>query len=307
MLGTIVNAAAVLIGGGVGLLLKRGLPKRVSDAIMGGVALLVTYIGIDGVLDGQKTIVAVLSMVVGAAIGSWIDIDAGLTRLGAFAEKRLNAGHEDSRLAEGFVSASLLFCVGAMAVVGALNSGLSGNHDILLAKALIDGVTACVLASTLGAGVLLSALAVFVYQGAIALLASALAPVLSDAVVAEMSCVGSLLIIGIGLNMLNVTKLKLANYLPAIILPILFCRLFRRRRRGEHEDHRHTQPRIPGRDRAACSGCHQRILRQCLSGAGGRQRRNAPCQGRGGGNHTACCVECRDDAASGLRDQSFSA
>lgn len=222
MLGTIVNAAAVLIGGGVGLLLKRGLPKRVSDAIMGGVALLVTYVGIDGVLDGQKTIVAVLSMVVGAAIGSWIDIDAGLTRLGAFAEKRLNAGHEDSRLAEGFVSASLLFCVGAMAVVGALNSGLSGNHDILFAKALIDGVTACVLASTLGAGVLLSALAVFVYQGAIALLA----PVLSDAVVAEMSCVGSLLIIGIGLNMLNVTKLKLANYLPAIILPILFCRLF---------------------------------------------------------------------------------
>ena len=187
MLGTIVNAAAVLIGGGVGLLLKRGLPKRVSDAIMGGVALLVTYIGIDGVLDGQKTIVAVLSMVVGAAIGSWIDIDAGLTRLGAFAEKRLNAGREDSRLAEGFVSASLLFCVGAMAVVGALNSGLSGNHDILFAKALIDGVTACVLASTLGAGVLLSALAVFVYQGAITLLASALAPVLSDAVVAEMS------------------------------------------------------------------------------------------------------------------------
>jgi len=181
MLGTIVNAAAVLIGGGV--------------------ALLVTYIGIDGVLDGQKTIVAVLSMVVGAAIGSWIDIDAGLTRLGAFAEKRLNAGREDSRLAEGFVSASLLFCVGAMAVVGAL-------------------------ASTLGAGVLLSALAVFVYQGAITLLASALAPVLSDAVVAEMSCVGSLLIIGIGLNMLNVTKLKLANYLPAIFLPILFCRLF---------------------------------------------------------------------------------
>jgi len=224
MLGTIVNVIAVLIGGTVGLLLKKGLPERISDTIMGGVALIVLYIGIDGTLQGQETLVAILSIVIGGALGAWIDIDCGLNWLGDFAQRKLAANSgEGSTFAEGFVSASLLFCVGAMAVVGALQSGLSGNHEVQFAKALIDGVTAIVFASTLGAGVLLSAAAVLVYQGGITLLAGLLAPVLSDAVVAEMSCVGSLLIIGISLNMLGLTKLKLANYLPAIFLPILLC------------------------------------------------------------------------------------
>lgn len=223
MLGTIVNVIAVLVGGTAGLLLKKGLEKRISDTIMGGVALIVLYIGIDGTLQGQQTLVAILSIVIGGALGAWIDIDKGLNWLGDYAQKKLSANQEGSTFAEGFVSASLLFCVGAMAVVGALQSGLSGNHEVQFAKALIDGVTAIVFASTLGAGVLLSAAAVLVYQGGITLLASLLAPVLSDAVVAEMSCVGSLLIIGISLNMLGLTKLKLANYLPAIFLPILLC------------------------------------------------------------------------------------
>ena len=223
MLGALVNFAAILIGGTVGLLLKKGLPQRISDTIMGGVALIVLYIGIDGTLQGQETLVAILSIVIGGALGAWIDIDRGLNWLGAYAQEKLTAGDDKdgNTFAEGFVSASLLFCVGAMAVVGALQSGLSGNHEVQFAKALIDGVTAIVFASTFGAGVLLSAVAVLVYQGGITLLAGLLAPVLSDAIVAEMSCVGSLLIIGISLNMLGLTKLKLANYLPAIFLPIL--------------------------------------------------------------------------------------
>jgi len=225
MLGAIVNFFAILAGGTVGLLLKKGLPQRISDTIMGGVALIVLYIGIDGTLQGQETLVAILSIVIGGALGAWIDIDRGLNWLGAYAQEKLTAGDDKdgNTFAEGFVSASLLFCVGAMAVVGALQSGLSGNHEVQFAKALIDGVTAIVFASTLGAGVLLSAVAVLVYQGGITLLAGLLAPVLSDAIVAEMSCVGSLLIIGISLNMLGLTKLKLANYLPAIFLPILLC------------------------------------------------------------------------------------
>lgn len=225
MLGALVNFAAILIGGTVGLLLKKGLPQRISDTIMGGVALIVLYIGIDGTLQGQETLVAILSIVIGGALGAWIDIDRGLNWLGAYAQEKLTSGDDKdgNTFAEGFVSASLLFCVGAMAVVGALQSGLSGNHEVQFAKALIDGVTAIVFASTLGAGVLLSAVAVLVYQGGITLLAGLLAPVLSDAIVAEMSCVGSLLIIGISLNMLGLTKLKLANYLPAIFLPILLC------------------------------------------------------------------------------------
>lgn len=225
MLGTIVNAAAILVGGGVGLLLKKGLPARISDVIMGGVGLVVLYIGVSGSLSGENVLIAVLSIVAGGALGAWIDLDRALNRLGARAQAafagRGGAQGGGSAFAQGFVSASLLFCVGAMAVVGSLQSGLTGDHATLFAKALIDGVSAMVFASAMGAGVLLSAVAVFAYQGAITLLASLLAPVLSDVAVSEMTCVGSLLIVGIGLNLLGVTKLKLANYLPAVFLPLL--------------------------------------------------------------------------------------
>ena len=230
MLGTIVNAGAVVLGGGLGLLLKKGLPARISEAIMGGVGLVVLYIGVSGALAGENVLVAVLSVVLGGALGAWMDIDAALNRLGARAQAAFARGGGKSgaggagggsRFAEGFVSASLLFCVGAMAVVGSLQSGLTGEHSTLFAKALIDGVSAMVFASAMGAGVLLSAAAVLLYQGAITLLASLLAPVLSDAAVAEMTCAGSLLIVGIGLNLLGLTKLKLANYLPAVFLPLL--------------------------------------------------------------------------------------
>lgn len=223
MLGTIVNAAAILVGGGVGLLLKKGLPARISDAIMGGVGLVVLYIGVSGSLSGENVLIAVLSIVAGGALGAWIDLDRALNRLGERAQAafagRGGAQGGGSAFAQGFVSASLLFCVGAMAVVGSLQSGLTGDHATLFAKALIDGVSA------MGAGVLFSAVAVFAYQGAITLLASLLAPVLSDVAVAEMTCVGSLLIVGIGLNLLGVTKLKLANYLPAVFLPLLLVHI----------------------------------------------------------------------------------
>ena len=237
MLGTIVNAGAVVLGGGLGLLLKKGLPARISEAIMGGVGLVVLYIGVSGALAGENVLVAVLSVVLGGALGAWMDIDAALNRLGAQAQTAFAGGGGKSgadgadgagggsRFAEGFVSASLLFCVGAMAVVGSLQSGLTGEHSTLFAKALIDGVSAMVFASAMGAGVLLSAAAVLLYQGAITLLASLLAPVLSDAAVAEMTCAGSLLIVGIGLNLLGLTKLKLANYLPAVFLPLLLVQV----------------------------------------------------------------------------------
>ena len=191
MLGTIVNAGAVVLGGGLGMLLKKGLPARISEAIMGGVGLVVLYIGVSGALAGENVLVAVLSVVLGGALGAWMDIDAALNRLGARAQAAFAGGGGKSgadgadgagggsRFAEGFVSASLLFCVGAMAVVGSLQSGLTGEHSTLFAKALIDGVSAMVFASAMGAGVLLSAAAVLLYQGAITLLASLLAPVLS--------------------------------------------------------------------------------------------------------------------------------
>ena len=227
MLGTIVNALAILAGGAVGLLLKNGIPKKIADTVMSGVGLAVLYIGISGSLEGSKTLVAILSIVVGGALGAWINIDGGLNRFGEAVQKKFSKKEEEGNtFAEGFVTCSILFCVGAMAVVGSLQSGLTGNHETLFAKSLLDGISSMIYTAALGPGVLLSAVPVFIYQGAITLLAGVLSPLLAEDVIREISCVGSILIIGIGLNLLKVTKLKIANYIPAILFPLLFCRFF---------------------------------------------------------------------------------
>ena len=190
---------------------------------MKGVGLCVLYIGLDGCLAGENTLVAILSMVLGAIVGTALDLDGKLTALGDFIENRLKAG--GGGISAGFVTASLLFCVGAMAIVGSLQSGLTGDHTTLYTKALLDGISAIVFAASLGFGVLLSAAAVLVYQGVITLLAQAIAPVLNEAVIAEMTCVGSLLIIVLGLNMLGCTKIKVMNYVPAVFFAIGLCYL----------------------------------------------------------------------------------
>lgn len=230
LLGTLVNVGAILVGGFLGLLFRKGLPQRISDTLMKGLGLCVFLVGISGMLEGKNALIAILSIAVGALLGELLDLDRHLNRLGAFLQRKLSPHSKagpgapaENRFAEGFVSASLLFCVGAMAVVGALDSGLTGNHETLFAKSLIDGLTAMIFASSLGAGVLLSALPVLLYQGAITLLAGLLSPVLTATIVAEMTCVGSLLIVAIALNMLGITKLKVMNYLPAIFLPLALC------------------------------------------------------------------------------------
>lgn len=223
MLGTIVNALAVIAGAFVGLLLKKGIPEKISDVVMKGVALCVLYIGISGSLKGTNTLIAIISIVIGAVIGSLLDIDRRLNSLGELAERKLSKGDGKTSIAEGFVSASLLFCVGSMAIVGSIQSGLTGNHEMIYTKSMLDGISAIIFTSTLGAGVFLSAAAVLIYQGAIVLCAQWVQPFLSDYAVAEMTCVGSLLIIALALNMLGITKLKTANYLPAVFIPIILC------------------------------------------------------------------------------------
>lgn len=164
-------------------------------------------------------------MVLGAIIGELLDLDKRMMALGDWVQKhtaRLSAGSKTS-ISEGFVTASLLFCVGAMAIVGALQDGLTGDHSTLFAKSLLDGISSIVFAASLGVGVMFSAIAIFLYQGVIAVLASFLSPLLGDAVIAEMTCVGSLLIVALSLNMLNLTKIKVMNLVPAIFLPILLC------------------------------------------------------------------------------------
>ena len=223
MIGTLVNTLAAVVGGLLGTLLKKGIPERLADLVQKGLALCVLYIGIKGSFAGTNTLVTILSMVLGAVIGGLLDLDDKLERLGAWVQSRFAKKGSGSKVAEGFVTASLLFCVGSMSVVGSLQSGLTGNHETIFTKSMLDFVSAIILASSLGLGVCLSGAFVLVYQGAIVLLARWAAPVLSDYVVAEMSCAGSLLIVALGLNMLGVTKLKVSNLLPAMFLPLLLC------------------------------------------------------------------------------------
>ena len=232
--GTIINTATVLLGSAVGLVLKSfagrngssTLGARLQDTIMKGVALCVLYIGISGALEGSNTLVAILSMAIGAVIGETLDLDRRMLGLGDWVQekaKRFIKG--DSPVAEGFVTASLLFCVGAMAIVGSLENGLTGNYDTLKAKAVLDGISSIVFASSLGIGVMFSAAAIFLYQGSISLLAGVLSPLIGDAaIIAEMTCVGSLLIAALSLNMLGITKIKVMNLVPACLMPILLCR-----------------------------------------------------------------------------------
>ena len=239
--GTIVNALAVLAGSAAGLLLKwlasrfsnhlpansASLGARLQTIIMQGMALCTIYIGISGSLKGGNTLVLIISICLGAFIGELLDLDKVMKKLGEWVQKKterlVKTGSNTPPIADGFVTASLLFCVGAMAIVGALQDGLTGDHSTLFAKSLMDGISSIVFSASLGIGVAFSAIAVFLYQGFIALAASFLQPLLGDVVIAEMTCAGSLLIVALGLNMLGVTKVKVMNLIPAIFLPILLC------------------------------------------------------------------------------------
>ena len=211
MLGTIVNSITVIIGCLVGLIVKGRLTEKISTTIMNGIALCVLYIGISGALDGRDTLIMIISIAIGALIGEIIDIDKWLNRLGYYLESKFKSDKDSSiSIAEGFITSSLLFCVGAMSIVGALESGLKGR------------ISSIIFTSSLGIGVIFSAVTVFIYQGSITLGAGLLSGVLSNSVITNMSAVGGLLIIGLGLNMLGITKIKIANLLPAIFLPIIF-------------------------------------------------------------------------------------
>lgn len=223
MIGTIANAGAILLGGTIGLLLRKGFPKRISETIMKGLGLCVLLIGITGAIKGEEILIVVVSMVLGAFLGELADLDGKLRKFGAFLEKKFKGSSEKESIAEGFVSASLIFCVGAMAIVGPLDAGLTGNPQMLYTKAVIDGIIAIVFASSLGIGVLLSAFLLLIYQGSITLLASVIAPFLKDDLIREVTCIGSLLIIAMGLNMMGITKLKVMNYLPGILIAAILC------------------------------------------------------------------------------------
>lgn len=225
MIGTLINAAAVLLGTVIGLLARKGIPKRLQDTVVQGQGLCVILIGLSSALKTADSMGMIICMVVGGLAGSAIDIEKRLNQLGLFIERKVSPSGEQGSIAKGFVTASLIYCVGAMAIVGAMDSGLRGDHSTLIAKSVLDGVMSIFLASTMGFGVGLSALSVLVYQGLIALLAMWLEPFLTTAIITEMGAVGGLLIAGIGLNMIYDKHISVGNLLPAIFMPMIYIPL----------------------------------------------------------------------------------
>jgi uncharacterized membrane protein YqgA involved in biofilm formation len=218
MIGVLVNTATVLAGSLVGLIFKRGIPKKLTDAVMLGIGLCTLYIGISGTLKGENTLILIGSVVIGAIIGTAIDLDKRLNVLGEWLGRSFQKSNGEVSVAEGFVTASLLFCIGSMTIVGSLQSGLTGDTKMIFTKSLVDLVSSAILSVSLGVGVIFAAAFVFVFQGVLVLLAQYLAPVLTASAVNEITCTGSLIIIALGLNLIGVTKIKVANYLPAIII-----------------------------------------------------------------------------------------
>lgn len=223
MLGVTVNAVAVIVGSLLGIVFKKGIPEKISNALTSILGLAVFFVGLSSAFDGQNILITIISLAIGTVIGTIAGIDTGINKLGNWVENRFSKEKGKVNIAQGFVTASLLFCVGSMTIVGSLQAGISGDNEMLFTKSLLDFVMAIVLTSTLGIGVILSAIFVFVFQGAIALSAGIAAGFLSEAVIAEMTCTGSILVMAIGLNLAGVTKIKVADCMPAVFLPIVIC------------------------------------------------------------------------------------
>lgn len=228
MLGTIVNALAIIIGGGIGLIIKGGLKQKYKDIVMQVLALSVMFVGIQSALGGLldkdvEPILYILSLVIGSFLGEKIDIEAKLNILGDKIQHKMgDKDGSNSNISLGFVTTSLVFCIGTMAILGALDSGINGNHSTLFAKSVLDGTFAIIYASTLGFGVLLSAIPVFLYQGAITMAATFIQPYLTGDMLREMSIVGGIMIFSLGLNMMEIKKIKVGNMLPSIFIPVLY-------------------------------------------------------------------------------------
>ena len=223
--GVLVNVLTVLIGSTVGLLLKKQIPEKLTSAVMTAIGLCTVAIGITGVIKGQNQLVMIISLVLGTIIGTLIDIDGKLTKVGDKLQKK-KGENEKSTFSQGFVTASLLFCVGAMTIVGSMNAGISGDNQMRYTKSVLDLISSTMLGASLGIGVLFSSVFVLVFQGSLVALSMALGSFLNDFAVAELICAGSVMIIALGLNLIGITKIKVANLLPGLVLVPIVCKLF---------------------------------------------------------------------------------
>jgi uncharacterized membrane protein YqgA involved in biofilm formation len=218
-MGAMINAIAIIVGGALGLLFRKGFPERISQTTLQVLGLFSLVLGLSMALQGQELIMVLISLALGAGLGEWVDIEGRLDRFGGWLEKRLNLTEKSP--AKGFIYTSLLFCVGSLAIVGSITDGLTGDHSILVTKALLDGIVSIPFAATMGAGVLGSAVPILIYQGGLTLLASKIQFFFTPAMVRELTSVGGVIVIGIGINVLGIQKIRVGNLIPALILIVL--------------------------------------------------------------------------------------
>ncbi|MGI6168584.1 MAG: DUF554 domain-containing protein [Christensenellales bacterium] len=216
--GALVNAAAILAGGSIGLLFGKRLPQSYMKPILYVLGLVIFAMGLSYVLETSQILVIIISIILGTLLGTFLRLDDRLEALAVYLQKRIHIGN--GRFAEGFTTSTLLYCVGALAITGSIQGGLQDDHTLIFLKSIIDGTTAIFFASTLGVGVLFSAVPVVLYQGTIALSASALAPVLTSGVITEISATGGIALLALALNMTEIKSSKVANMLPSLFFPI---------------------------------------------------------------------------------------
>jgi|SRR5690625_847412 len=224
--GVIVDTLAIFLGGTVGLLINKGIPKRMEQTIMRALALSAIYIGITGMMSGENTIFIILCLVIGGVIGELIHLDDNVNRLAHWIAEKIPNKNNDSTFSEGFITGTLMMCVGALSIVGPIQSGLTGTHTILYTNAVMDGVTSIVLAASLGIGVIFSGFIVFGYEAAIVIFAGSLNTLLTDPMINDINAIGSILVLTIGLNLLDLTDIKVMNYVPALFVPMLLFFLY---------------------------------------------------------------------------------
>jgi len=225
LIGTILNVATVLLGSGLGTLLGQRLPDKMRQTVLHGLGLVTTVLGLRMALDTANILIVMGSILLGGIVGEWWHIEERLQAAGDALQARIHVGAVGT-LAQGFVTASLIFCVGPMTILGSIRDGLAGDYSLLAIKSLLDGFAALALASSLGIGVMLSAITVLVYQGSLSLLASLAQVAMSQAMIAEMTATGGVIIMGIGLVLLDIKRIRVANLLPGIfIAPLIVATL----------------------------------------------------------------------------------
>lgn len=221
LLGSIINALLIILGSTIGRILK-GIPDKMKTTVLSIIGLAVAVLGIQMGMETTNFIIVIISLVVGAVVGEWLDLDHQLFRLGKWVETKIGKQTSESSIAEGFINATLFFVIGSMGILGSLDSGIRNDHSVLITKGIIDGFTAIVLSSTLGIGVMLAAIPVLLYQGTITLLAGVISKYIPEAAlnlfIQEMTATGGIMIMAIGLNIAGLTKIRVANLLPGIVM-----------------------------------------------------------------------------------------